>query len=125
MPVGEGIQNSQPFKLKGGDGASRGSPDPSSQGGQAKGTPGGDSQGIGHHTQTPFLNPDPFHQWHGIENIARVRINGESCMALLDNGMQINTIMPGFVKSHSFEVGPLSDLVSGCVTCVDLGNALT
>ena len=46
-------------------------------------------------------------------------------MALLDNGMQINTIMLGFVESCSFEVGPLSDLVSGCVTCVGLENALT
>ena len=25
-----------------------------------KGTPGQDAQGIGHHTQTPFLNPNPF-----------------------------------------------------------------
>ena len=34
-------------------------------------------------------------------------------MALLNNGAQINTIMPGFVESHSFEVGPLSDLMGG------------
>ena len=46
-------------------------------------------------------------------------------MALLDNGMQINTIMPSFVKTHSLEVGPLSDLVSGQVTCVGLWNAFT
>ena len=39
------------------------------------------------------------------------RVNGESCMALLDNGAQINTIMPGFAKNHSLEVGPISDLV--------------
>ena len=117
--------NSHPFKLKGGDGTGEGSSDPSSQDGQAKGAPGGDTQGIGHHIQTPFLNPDPFHQWHGIKNVAQVRINGESCMALLDNGTQINTIMPSSVESCSFEVGPLSDLVGECVTCVGLGNALT
>ena len=35
--------------------------DPSSQGSQTKGAPRGDTQGIGCHTQTPFLNPDPFH----------------------------------------------------------------
>ena len=46
-------------------------------------------------------------------------------MALLDNGTQINTIMPSFVKNHSLEVGPLSDLVSRWVACVGLGNALT
>ena len=44
--------------------------------------------------QTAFLNPDPFNQWYGIENVARVRVNGESFMALLDNGAQSNTIMP-------------------------------
>ena len=46
-------------------------------------------------------------------------------MALLNNGAEINTIMPGFVKSLSFEVGHLSDLISRCVACVGLGNALT
>ena len=44
--------------------------------------------------QTPFLNPDPFQNWYGVENVARVRINGESCMVLLDNGAQINTSTP-------------------------------
>ena len=61
MPFGEGIQNRQPVKLKGEDGAREGSLDPSSQGGQAQGIPGGNVQGIGCHTQTPFLNPDTFH----------------------------------------------------------------
>ena len=61
MPIGEGIQSSQPFKPKRGDGTREWSQDPSSQGGQVKGAPGGDAQGIGHHRQTPFLNPDPFH----------------------------------------------------------------
>ena len=111
MSLGEGIQVSYPFKLKGGDSTGKGSPDPSSQGDQAKGAPGGDVQGIGSYTQTPFLNPNPFHQWYGVKNIAKVRINGESCMALLDNGTQINTITPSFVEEHSSDVAPLSDLV--------------
>ena len=46
-------------------------------------------------------------------------------MALLDNDAEINTITPSFVESHSFEVGPLSDLVGRWVTYVGLGNALT
>ena len=46
-------------------------------------------------------------------------------MALLDNGAQINTIMPSFVEECSLDVGPLSDLVGGRVTCVGSGNALT
>ena len=46
-------------------------------------------------------------------------------MALLDNGTQINTIMPDFVENHSLDVGPLSDLVGRWFACVGLGNALT
>ena len=39
-----------------------------------------------------------FSNWYGVKNIAKVRINGESCMALLDNGAQINTIMLRYPK---------------------------
>ena len=38
---------------------------------------------------------------------------------------QINTIMPSFIKTHSLEVGPLSDLVGRQATCVGMGNAFT
>ena len=75
--------------------------------------------------QTPFLNPDPFQHWYGVENVAKVKINGESCMALLNNGMQINTIMPSYVKSHSLEVGPITNLIGGWAACIGLGNAYT
>ena len=75
--------------------------------------------------QTPFLNPDPFQCWYGIENVARVKINGESCMALLDNGVQVNTITLRYVKEHSLQVGPITDLMGSKVTCVGLGNAYT
>ena len=46
-------------------------------------------------------------------------------MALLDNGTQINAITPSYVKSHSLEVGLITDLIGRCVTCIDLGNAYT
>ena len=88
MPISESIQNSHPFKPKGRDDTGEGSPDPSNLGGQAKGIPGWDAKGIGHHTQTPFLNPNPFHQWYGIENVTRAKINRESCTAPLDKGVQ-------------------------------------
>ena len=107
------------------NGTEEGSPDPSRKGNSAEGAPGRDAQGIGHCTQTPFLNPNPFLWWYGVENVAKVRINGESCMALLNNGMQINTITPSFVEGHSLNVGPLTDLAGRQVTCVGLGNALT
>ena len=76
-------------------------------------------------SQTPFLNPDPFQQWYGIENVAKVKINGESCMALLDNSTQVNTIILRYVHEHSWEVGPIIDLMGSKVTCVGLGNAYT
>ena len=60
-----------------------------------------------------------------MENITKVRINGESCMALLDNGMQVNTITPKYVKEHSLPVGPITNLMGSKVTCVGLGNAYT
>ena len=47
----------------------------------------------------------------GIDNIARVRVNGESCLALLGNGTQINTITLGYVENRSLGVGPISDLI--------------
>ena len=75
--------------------------------------------------QTPFLNLDPFQCWYGIENVAKVKINGESCMALLDNSVQVNTITPRYVKEHSLQVGPITDLMGSKVTCVGLGNAYT
>ena len=60
-----------------------------------------------------------------MENIAKVRINGESCMALLDNRVQVNTITPNYVKQHSLPVGPITDLMGSKVACIGLGNAYT
>ena len=57
-----------------------------------------------------------------MENVAKVKINGEGCMALLDNGAQVNTIMMRYVKEHSLPVGPITDLMGSKATCVGLGN---
>ena len=46
-------------------------------------------------------------------------------MALLDNGAQVNTIKPRYVKEHSLPVGLITDLMGSKVTCVGLGNAYT
>ena len=57
-----------------------------------------------------------------MENVGRVKINGESCMALLDNGAQVNTIMPKYVSNHPLQVGPITNLLGSKVACVGLGN---
>ena len=46
-------------------------------------------------------------------------------MALLDNGAQINTIMPKYVSDHSLLVGLITDLLGAKVACMGLGNAYT
>ena len=46
-------------------------------------------------------------------------------MALLDNGVQINTLMPKYVSDHSLQMGPITDLLGAKVTSVGLGNAYT
>ena len=46
-------------------------------------------------------------------------------MALLDNGAQVNTIMPRYLSKHSLQVGPITNLMGSKVTCAGLGNAYT
>ena len=40
-------------------------------------------------------------------------------------GVQINTITPNYVKHHSLEMQPITDLIGARVTCMGLGNAYT
>ena len=46
-------------------------------------------------------------------------------MALLDNGMQINTIMPKYVSDYSLQMVPIPDLLGARVACIGLGNTYT
>ena len=46
-------------------------------------------------------------------------------MALLENGTQINTIMPGFTENHSLDTRPLSELIGRWVICTGLGKTFT
>ena len=46
-------------------------------------------------------------------------------MALLDNGAQINTIMPRYLSDHSLQVVPITNLIGSKVTCIGLGNTYT
>ena len=58
-----------------------------------------------------------------MENVAKVKINGESCMAPLDNGVQVNTITLRYAKEHSLPAGSITNLMHSKVTCIGLGNA--
>ena len=46
-------------------------------------------------------------------------------MALLDNGMQINTTMAYYVKNHLLEIGLITDFIGTRVACMGLENAYT
>ena len=46
-----------------------------------------------------------------------------SCMALLDNGAQVNTIMLRYVNEYFLQVGPITNLMGSKVACVGLDNA--
>ena len=46
-------------------------------------------------------------------------------MTLLDNGTQINTIMPKYVSDHSLQMGLIINLLGAEVACVGLGNTHT
>ena len=74
----EDYERKSTIKQQGGDGIEEGSPDLSDNSHHTEQPPHRGSQGIKPPQQTPFLNPDPFQHWHGVKNVARVRINGES-----------------------------------------------
>ena len=124
-PLIKTTRDEETVKWEGGDGDGEGSPDPSKSDKHCEEPPTGGSRGITPSSHTPFLNPDPFQRWYGMENVAKVKINGKSCMALLDNGVQVNTIMLRYVQEHSLPVGPITDLMDSKVTCVGLGNSYT
>ena len=44
-------------------------------------------------------------------------------MAFVDNGAQINTIMPKYVSDNLLQMGPITDLLGAKVICMGLGNA--
>ena len=125
MPIGEGIQTRSTFKPKGGDNTKEGILDPSRKGNLAKDTPRWDSPRHKMSYKDSLLEYQSLPPMVWIKHVASAWVNGESCMALLDNGMQMNTIMLGFVENCSHDVGPLSDLVGRWVTCVGLENAFT
>ena len=46
----------------------------------------------------------------GPKNIGQVLVDGQPVTALIDNGAQMNTVTPSFVRQHVLEVGSIDDL---------------
>ena len=123
MSACKDFQGKETVKWEGGDSINEGSLDPSDNHQCHEEPPVGGPKGDKSILQAPFLNLDPFQQWYGVKNVARVRINGESCMALWDNGAQINTITPKYISDHSLQMGLITNLLGVKVACMGLGNA--
>ena len=100
------------FKCKIGNNE-EGRPGPSETSSHSTSVPGWGSQGLKTSLKVPFFNPDLLTQWSGPENIAQVRIDGESSWDLLDSGLTINVVTPEFVEACSLDIDPLSDLANG------------
>ena len=61
-------------------------------------------------SKSSLLEPKPTHSVEWTENIAKVRIDGESSWTLLDSGSTRNAVTPEFVEVCSLDIGPLGDL---------------
>ena len=72
-----------------------------------------------------FLSFNPLTHWSGPENIAEIRIDGESSWVLLDSGLTINVVTSEFVKVCSLDIGPLSDLADGTMGINVFGGVLS
>ena len=54
-----------------------------------------------------------------------LKVEGHEINALVDNGSQVNTVMPGYVHQHEFTILPLEDLVDHTLNLIRLGGTRT
>ena len=59
--------------------------------------------------KSPYWNDHPRAQWLGPLNLDTAYIDGNRTRVLLDNGSQINSIMPAYAKAHDLVVSPLQE----------------
>ena len=67
--------------------------------------------------KSPYWNDDPCTQWLGPLNLGTSYIDGNKTWVLLDDGLQINSVMPAYTKAHDLVVGPLEELASNPTGC--------
>ena len=57
-----------------------------------------------------YLNPDAFHRFIGPKNLGKALIDDELVSCLLDNGAQLNFIMPAYAQEWGMDIMSLDYL---------------
>ena len=60
--------------------------------------------------KSPYWNDDPRSWWLGPMNLSYAYIDGVWTRVLLDDGSQINSIMPAYAHEHNMVIGSLQEL---------------
>ena len=60
--------------------------------------------------RAPYLNPDAFHRFIGPKNLGKALIDDELVSCLLDNGAQLNFIMPAYAQEWGMDIMSLDYL---------------
>ena len=102
-----------------------GKPDPSESNSHSTSIPRKSSQSQKTSQKVLFLTSDPLNWWSGLESIARVQMDGEDRLTLLDSGSTINVVTPEFVDVCSLDVGPLSNLYDGTLGIHGFGRVFS
>ena len=58
----------------------------------------------------PYLNPNPYCQFIGPKNLGQALIDGELATCLLDNGAQLNFIIPAYAREQGMDIMSLESL---------------
>ena len=61
-------------------------------------------------TPCTYWNKDTRGQWLGPENVGQTLTDGEPVTALINNGAQVNMVMPSFTKRCGLVVGSIANL---------------
>ena len=54
--------------------------------------------------RAPYLNPDAFHRFIGPKNLGKALVDDELVTCLLDNGVQLNFIMPTYAQEWGMDI---------------------
>ena len=68
--------------------------------------------------RAPYLNPDAFCRFIGPKNLGKVLVDDELVTCLLDNGAQLNFIMPAYTQEWGMDIMSLDYLakeISGAI----------